>query len=110
MRCITSDIVQTLMNENTAMPRGDESILLTGATGLVGGAVLSRLVSRHQQTVYCLVRPRPGRSLAGRIAERLGGQAPTAGSSRIVPIDGDVTLADLGLEPEVGLTLQSKVE
>ena len=99
------------MNGSISMPSGNEGILLTGATGLVGGAVLARLAGRNRQRVYCLVRARTGRSLASRIAERLGDEhASTSGSSTIVPIAGDVTDADLGLAQEVRATLQTNVE
>ena len=104
-------IGSTLKKGSIYMPSGDESVLLTGATGLVGGAVLSRLAARDRQRVYCLVRARTGRSPASRIAERLGDQdASTAGNSTIVPITGDVTYADLGLAQEVRATLNTKIE
>jgi len=93
------------------MFRGNKSILLTGATGLVGGAVLSRLASGGLGQVYCLVRRRPGRSLEERIAERLGvrHEAITGGAT-IVPLGGDVRSPELGLESATLAVLQNKIE
>ena len=43
----------------------DGSILLTGATGLVGGELLPRLLrAAPRATVYCLVRARDAATLA----------------------------------------------
>lgn len=68
------------------------TVLITGATGLVGGGVLRRmLLDDPALEAFVLIRDDAGWSLASR---RLG---PLA--ERVVPLRGDVTLPGLGLEP-----------
>ncbi|MEO9231403.1 MAG: SDR family oxidoreductase, partial [Devosia sp.] len=84
---------------------------MTGATGLVGGAVLSRLASSNQAPTYCLVRPQRGRTLHQRLIERLGRLGPDARiDERIIPISGDVRYPALALDDETVGLLRSDVE
>lgn len=72
------------------MPR---TLLLTGATGHVGTALLPRLVAGGGTRVLALVRARDEAHLALR-QHRL---REAAGSSEVLAIRGDVALPDLGL-------------
>jgi thioester reductase-like protein len=77
-----------------------QTILLTGATGMVGREVLARLVrDARYERVLCLVRPSGGESAQARLDALLGkiGQAPQPG--RIAAIAGDVVQPELGLSP-----------
>ena len=66
-------------------------VLLTGATGAIGAALLPELLSLGF-TVYCLVRPKDGRSAAARLAE-------VCDDPRAIAIAGDVTRPLCGVEP-----------
>ena len=74
-------------------------ILLTGATGFLGGEVLARLLERDRGTVYALVRAPDQAAAQARldaVLESLMGSAePWAG--RAVAVPGDITAAGLGL-------------
>jgi nucleoside-diphosphate-sugar epimerase len=66
-------------------------ILLTGATGALGQALLPELLDRGFE-VLCLIRPRKNQSAADRLAELT--MHPCA-----VALDGDITAAVCGLDP-----------
>ena len=74
-------------------------ILLTGATGFLGGDLLVRLLqARPEATVYCLVRARKPEYLERRraaILDRAGVQP--ADQARVVAVVGNVERPDLGL-------------
>jgi len=86
-------------------------LLLTGATGHVGNALLPRLLGDPELTVYALVRADSPEHLRAREAEL----RTLAGSDRVVALAGDVTRPGLGLdtrdeervEAEVGSILHS---
>jgi long-chain acyl-CoA synthetase len=74
-------------------------ILLTGATGFVGGDLLGRLLEWDPEaTVYCLIRARD----AGQLEARRSALLAWAGIAewdcdRVVAVAGDVVHGDLGL-------------
>jgi long-chain acyl-CoA synthetase len=72
-----------------------ETILITGATGLIGEAVLRNLVAAPGTVgrAYVLVRDPRASNVVGRSHPR---SAPPA-----VAVTGDITLAGLGLDPSV---------
>jgi long-chain acyl-CoA synthetase len=83
-------------------PSGSGAILVTGATGFVGMAVLARLVERTERRVLVLVR-------AGSQAEadaRVGGvmaslfDEPERHTGRVEAVRGDLTASGLGLGTE----------
>jgi len=61
-------------------------VLLTGATGYLGRALLERLLAASPATVYCLVR---GSATLADLAQ----------DERVVLVEGDLTLPRFGLEP-----------
>jgi long-chain acyl-CoA synthetase len=74
-------------------------VLVTGATGLVGGGVLRRILADDLGVeVFALSRDAAGWN---RLAGELGVLA-----ARVVPVRGDVTLPQLGLEPLVRRRLE----
>ncbi len=78
------------------------TILLTGATGLIGGEFLRLLAQGSCERILCLVRPREGLSASQRLAQRLeqSGEGPGPGEfARIESVVGDVTDPGLGLNP-----------
>ncbi|MBW2313219.1 MAG: SDR family oxidoreductase [Deltaproteobacteria bacterium] len=74
-------------------------ILLTGATGFIGGELLRRLLDRNpDSTVYCLVRARDADQLEARgraLLTWVGVVAPD--DDRVVVVAGDVAKPELGL-------------
>ena len=87
-----------LCREASASPTGD-AILLTGATGFVGMAVLSRLLERSNRHIYVLVRA----GSKGEADARLEGvmrslfDAPGRHAGRVEAVCGDLTEPGLGL-------------
>jgi thioester reductase-like protein len=81
--------------------RGDGSgILLTGATGFLGGEVLARLLEAGDRPVYALIRA-PGeeeaRKRLGAVLDSLGVDRAAA-AGRVTAIAGDVTQPLLGMD------------
>jgi long-chain acyl-CoA synthetase len=78
--------------------RGD-GVLLTGATGFVGMAVLARYLERSERTVYLIVRGADDRDAAMRTEQTLCalyGREHSYGK-RVVTVRGDITRPELGL-------------
>ena len=77
----------------------DGAILLTGATGLVGGELLPRLLAAAPAvTVHCLVRARDRAELERRASELVAGAGLTRESiARVRVHAGDMGAPDLGL-------------
>ena len=77
------------------MPVTERPILLTGATGFVGMAVLARLLAADHE-VHCLIRASDDAEADSRLRAVLHRvQAPATG--RAVAIAGDLTAPRLGL-------------
>jgi len=73
-------------------------VLLTGATGLVGGELVARLLaSRPEATIHCLLRARGGELEARRREVVEWARLAPAEAERVVAIAGDVRRPDLGL-------------
>lgn len=87
------------------------NILLTGATGLLGGELLPRLLARGHR-VWTLVRTRDARSPQMRIAQRLARSG--VHDERIVrmaiAVAGDVTQPGLGLSAADDAELRAQID
>lgn len=81
-----------------------ESILLTGATGVLGGRLLQEILSATDASVYCLVRAENPEVALKRVEEMLFvyDEARTLRDQtwRILPLIGDVSQNRLGLSSE----------
>jgi thioester reductase-like protein len=79
---------------------GPESILLTGATGYVGAFVLEELLRRRKGEILCLVRADNQAHASHRVQANLESYGIDVGAagSRIVPVVGDLTRPQLGLD------------
>lgn len=80
--------------------------LVTGATGVVGSAIVPRLAALPDTTVQVLMRPKKGSDLAARFAELVTfwdthypQERATSGgfATRVRPVSGEITEAALGL-------------
>jgi thioester reductase-like protein len=79
----------------------DSTVLVTGATGFIGGEVVRRLEACTHGTIWCLVRPRGEEGPAERLAARYRRSGPGCRpGTNVRAIGGDVTLPDWGLPAE----------
>lgn len=84
---------------------GSGDALVTGATGLVGGAITLRLLDRTQADVWCLVRDRARTAAAERLTRTLSEAAVLYGrpdlraeiQRRCHPLTGDITEPGCGV-------------
>ena len=74
-------------------------VLITGATGLIGGEVAWRLMQRGQR-VWCVVRGRGFAEAADRMRRRLAMSGQECDWNRLVALPGDVTQHRLGLSAD----------
>ena len=84
---------------STIAPGTGEAILLTGATGFVGMAVLARLLERTDRDILVLVRAASRSQADARLNAVLGSvfDAPDRHRPRVRAIWGDLTAPGLGL-------------
>ncbi len=88
------------------------SILLTGATGALGSALLPELLSDFDQhDIYCLVRGNSAEDARQRLAAILSNAGLTADScARVKLLHGDVSAPQLGLAQQAYSEILSSVE
>ncbi|MFE4463907.1 amino acid adenylation domain-containing protein [Oerskovia sp. NPDC056781] len=86
-------------------------VLLTGATGFFGSALLRELVDRTDATVRCLVRAADEDAALARVlaAQRRYGHGPL-GTDRVVAVPGDLTAHRLGLDDESWEALAARTD
>ncbi|XP_076663324.1 putative fatty acyl-CoA reductase CG5065 [Andrena cerasifolii] len=93
-------------------------ILLTGATGFLGKALLEKLLRSCPRLamIFILIRPKKGQTVEQRykkllensVFDRIRTELPDA-FNKIYPMQGDVSLPNLGLSPEDRNTLIQSV-
>src|SRR3954452_2403102 len=93
---------QTDRNGVAQVSEGQQGgLLLTGATGFLGGQILARQLERSDRHVHAVVRAadegQAGARLEGVMASIYG--SPAASSARRTAVPGDLTEPGLGLEP-----------
>lgn len=75
------------------------AVMLTGGTGFLGSVIAEELLATTNDTIYALVRPKPGRTAAQRL-EALWYERPilsAALGTRVIPVEGDIEQGRLGL-------------
>jgi thioester reductase-like protein len=86
------------------------AILLTGATGHLGSALLVELLKRTNDRVYCFVRAGSKAEAAARIMKALQAhKIQTVPMDRIVSIPSDLRRERFGLEPRAFTALATEV-
>jgi thioester reductase-like protein len=77
-------------------------VVLTGATGFLGGEVLARLLERDGRPIYVLVRAESQEAARSRLRDTLRGLmgASEPWAERVTAVPADLTRDDLGLSPE----------
>ncbi|MFI8436246.1 thioester reductase domain-containing protein, partial [Streptomyces sp. NPDC079020] len=91
-------------------PLGPEHILLTGATGFLGGYLLAELLRSTVATVHCLVRAEDVRTGLDRVAEALKKADLTVDSNRIRVVLGDLSAEGLGIDADTAIGLATQVD
>jgi long-chain acyl-CoA synthetase len=76
-------------------------IFLTGATGLLGMALLARIVERSDRRVWALVRAEDDDEAAARLRTSLASVVadPDAAAEQVRAVAGDLTTPALGIDP-----------
>ena len=101
----------SLVDQLDPAPRGHapdfkdtRCILLTGATGFLGGYLLRDILTRTSAHVICLVRADTADAARGRLLDTLaaipGGRLADGVAARITAVPGELSKQDLGLAPE----------
>ncbi len=100
--------IHSLLSKNTLeaftdgerLPLGD--VLLLGGTGYLGSHVLHRLITDHDNRIYCLIRPGSNESGEKRLKKTLrayfGNEYAGLFGVRIIVIEGDATNAESLME------------
>ena len=95
------------VKEDTFSRLVPEKILVTGATGLLGRAVVDYLLKNSSFDVYCLVRGKDGLTAKDRFHNTQDDYSNLLGIdvSRIHVVEGDLYKKDLGLSQEISVDL-----
>jgi thioester reductase-like protein len=82
-----------------APPHSHPGVLLTGATGFLGGEVLARLLKRGDRRVYALVRAESDDQAGARLRETIRSLMGTIDpwSHRVTAVAADLQVPELGL-------------
>ncbi len=92
---------------------GPQVVLLTGATGFLGGYLLHDLLAQTAATVVCLVRAASPAEARARVGQNLAryGLAPTAAQwQRVEAWPGDLSRRQLGLADKAWTELAARVD
>ena len=76
-----------------------KNILLTGATGFLGGYLAARLIKESEDNIFCLVRTRKRKNTAERLWSRIEEiiTVDPKERSRVYIVEGDTSLPNLGV-------------
>ncbi|MGP1383772.1 MAG: amino acid adenylation domain-containing protein [Thainema sp.] len=88
------------------------NFFLTGATGFLGGFILHELLEQTHADVYCLVRAdslEEGRARLQQVLQRYY-LWEEAFDYRIIPVLGDLSKPELGIEPALFQRLSEKID
>lgn len=87
------------------------SILLTGATGFLGGRLCLELLRRNGSRLHCLVRGKSADGARRRLHDGLAAAGATPGElARVTTVYGDFTRPAFGLEPGAYDELAERVD
>lgn len=104
--------VDTLL-ARPGVPAADGELLLTGATGLVGSAVLAELLASTRMRITCLVRADSRHSAHARVRGALAFWRPVADlealAERVRALPADLERDDLGLDHRTRGELASRL-
>jgi thioester reductase-like protein len=97
---------------HAASPISRDTVLLTGATGFLGGHLLNSLLKNTRMSVYCLARGADRSCVATRLRQSMERYRiwDPAFETRLKIILGDVALPQLGLESETYSMLCEEVD
>ncbi|WP_299411693.1 non-ribosomal peptide synthetase [Acaryochloris sp. IP29b_bin.148] len=89
-----------------------QTLLLTGATGFLGGYLLAELLDKTSAQIYCLVRAENEAQGAAKLKANLEsyGLWDRESGKRIIPVLGDLAKPRLGLSSEQFQSLSTQVQ
>ncbi|MGE7624072.1 amino acid adenylation domain-containing protein [Viridibacillus sp. NPDC096237] len=89
-------------------------VLLTGATGYLGAHILERLLNLPSTVIYCLLRKDKDQVLDANLKEKMvfyfGIEILQKMKGRVEFLEGDLSLTDLGLNPQSSKYLKDTVD
>jgi thioester reductase-like protein len=91
-------------------PWQDGEVLLTGPAGLLGSALLERLLNSTNATVHCLVRPTAEATAEHRLRDVLEGLGRAVPDDRCRVVEGDLAAPRLGLDAESHARLADRID
>ncbi len=89
------------------------TILLTGATGLIGGELIGRLGRAGAERILCLIRPKGHTDVGDRLRDRLrrsAGPLAAASLERTEALAGDVVAPGFGLSADDDARVRDSVD
>ena len=101
------------LRDGTSVKLGPTScVLVTGATGLIGGEIVRALLMSEPERVWLLVRRRPGESPDERLRARLGTALidEELSSGRLQILEGDLRNRGLSLDRKARMRMSSDVD
>jgi thioester reductase-like protein len=84
------------------------AILLTGATGSLGGHLAAALLDQAHPVIYCLVRAGDSRAASRRLRERMA-EIGTDDPERLIALPADIERPQLGLTPRAWNDLADQI-
>ena len=89
-----------------------KNVLLTGSTGFLGQNILVDLLKCTNTNIYCLIRVKKGQDAKQKLHDSLvaGGYSRYANDSRIIILQGDLNLENLGLTIDELAMLESNID
>lgn len=113
------DKFNTILDNTTKLPATIEkkeigNLLLTGVTGFLGAHILDSFLKNEKGVVYCLIRNEPGltihQKLLGKLHYYFDEKYDDLVGNRIIPIQSDISIANLELEKKELQELADKVD
>jgi thioester reductase-like protein len=84
------------------------AIVLSGATGSLGGHLAAALLEQTHSTVYCLVRAKDPAAADRRLRDRMA-EVGSDDRARLIAVPADLEAPGLGLAPQVRNSLADRV-
>jgi len=102
------DWLPVASGEPAAWPTGE--VLLTGATGFFGAALLERLLLDTDARIVCLARGRDADDARDRVESALAARSVAGPLDRVTVLPGDLARPDLGLDDATWRRLAGSVD
>lgn len=105
------DVLKYIPNLSMAQTEiGYNTCLLTGATGFLGVHILECLVKKTDLKIICLIRGKDNREAKERLVETMKNYKLHFEDERIIVLNGDIRLNNLGLEKNIYTQLCKEID